>query len=160
MDFTGGGNPSFYLEKIMDKKAMVISGVRALGALALAKAAGVFTKLKRKVFETFESSEAVGRMADVAFEFAFSGSLVASLLGITSDVLQAATWLVVFSTVAWFIAMMFLQHVLLKRKAWLDELAAIAKANEQRKKTAGLIRSIVRSELSRVSAPGKEKWLD
>lgn len=140
---------------------LVISGVLSLGVLAfIAKAAGALTKLKKKIHEAFNSSGDVGRMADIAFELAFNGSLVAGLLSFTSESLQAVTSVVVFATALWFFAMMQLHHVLLKRKAWLDELAASAKAVEQRKKTAGLIRSIVRSEIARASAPDKEKWMD
>lgn len=145
----------------MDNNVLVISGVLFLGVMAgIAKAAGALQKLKKKVIDAFSSSDTVGLMADVVFELAFNGSVVAGFLGFSSDRLQEATLMLFFVTALWFFSMLRLHVVLRERKAYLDELAMRAKVSEQRRKTAGMMRSIVRSEVARASAPDKEKWID
>ena len=135
---------------------VMFSGVLALGRVLNTKATGALHKLKTKVEGAFNSSEFVDWLASIAFEFAFVGSAVAGYIG---DQLHDGYALFVLTPI-WFLTLLRLQRILLKRKAYLDELAARAMANEQRRKSAGLIRSIVRSELIRASALDKDEWRD
>lgn len=106
----------------------------------------VLPVIKCKFDEMVNNLDDLQWLADLAFEFAFIGSAAVSFVFTKMDEQDN-----MILTGMWFSAWLFFNRMLLRRMKDLQLIEAAEKAKTQRNKLAGLVRSIVKSELEKAA---------
>ena len=131
----------------MDERQLgiVLAAAPAMATAWLAMMVELLPPARNKFDKMINCCDDLDWLAELAFEFAFIGSAAVSFLFAQMDAMDN-----MLLTGMWFTAWLFFNRLLLRRKKDLEELRSIEAAGVQRRKMAGLMRSIVKSELEKI----------
>lgn len=132
----------------MDEKtiAVFVALAPGLAAAALGFFTAVLPTIKAKFDELLNNPDDLDWLADLTFEFAFIGSAAVGYLFAKHEEFDNLVL-----TGMWFATWLYFNRLLKRRKKDLELIAAAENAKTQRNKLAGLVRSIVKSELEKAA---------
>lgn len=126
--------------------AIFVALVPGIAAAVLGFLIAVLPTIKAKFDELINDPDDLDWLAALTFEFAFIGSAAVGYLFAKHEEFDNLVL-----TGVWFATWLYFNRLLLGRKKDLELIAAAEAAKTQRNKQAGLLRSIVKSELEKAA---------